>query len=114
LRDHNNKPPEEAIFTNDGQESPKAGHDIELANERDMKAHQAEEAERSRQAQAEYLQGVTPWREKLMGKRLSNTSSGSVCRAVGFTSHGKTHGSCYLPLLSHLRRSQEQTCLTTI
>jgi hypothetical protein len=62
LRDYNNMPPEEAIaiFTNDDQESPKARHDIELANERGMKAHQAEEAERRQQAQAEYLQRVTP------------------------------------------------------
>jgi hypothetical protein len=48
----------------------------------ETKPYETEEAERKKQAKAAYLQKVTPWREKLMGKKLSETPSQSVRLAM--------------------------------
>jgi hypothetical protein len=56
--------------------------EAEVAKDVETKAYETEEAERKKQAKAAYLQKVTPWREKLMGKKLSETPSESVRHAM--------------------------------
>jgi hypothetical protein len=55
----------------------------------ELGAFEETEAERRKKTQAEYLQRVTPWRERLIGKKLSDIPSDSVRRAIELSSNGQ-------------------------